>query len=126
MRPNGWTPLIGATDRLARAVRSGLRSRLPAGLRPDAGLIRGPGPAWDFYVEVMEAFEGFVTADAELVDAGDDKVVVHARQDLRGKTSGAGVEFDYWVVATFRDGKRDRDERFADRAEALEAAGLSE
>ena len=89
---------------------------------PDAGLIRGPGTAWDFYVEVMEAFEDFVTADGELVDAGADQVLAHARQDLRGKTSGADVEFDYWVVVTFRDGKRHRDEWFVDRAEALEAA----
>ncbi len=97
-----------------------------SGAWPDAGLIRGPGPAFDFYVEVTEAFEDFVSADAELVAAGADKVLSHVRQDLRGKTSGAGVEFDYWVVVIFRDGKRHRDEWFADRAEALEAAGLSE
>jgi ketosteroid isomerase-like protein len=97
-----------------------------SGAWPDAELIRGPGPAWDFYVEVMEAFEDFVSADAELVDAGADKVLAHSRHDLRGKASGAAVEFDYWVVVTFRDGKRHRDEWFVDRAEALEAAGLRE
>ena len=36
------------------------------------------------------------------------------------------VEVNYWVVITFRDGKVLRDEWFADRAEALEAVGLSE
>jgi hypothetical protein len=33
---------------------------------------------------------------------------------------------DHWLVVTFRDGKPCRDEWFTDRAEALEAAGLSE
>ena len=41
-----------------------------SGAWPDAEVIRGPRLAWDFYVEVMEAFEDFVSADAELVDAG--------------------------------------------------------
>jgi ketosteroid isomerase-like protein len=97
-----------------------------SGAWPDADVIRGPEPAWDFYVEVMEAFEDFVSADAEFVDAGADKVLVHARHDLRGKASGADVEFDYWVVVTSRDGKRLRDEWFVDREQALEAVGLRE
>ena len=34
--------------------------------------------------------------------------------------------WSFWVVLTFRRGKVLRQEWFADRAEALEAAGLSE
>ena len=45
---------------------------------------------------------------------------------MRGRASGAQVEFNYWVVVTFRDGKILRDHWFTDRADALEAAGLSE
>jgi ketosteroid isomerase-like protein len=37
-----------------------------------------------------------------------------------------GVQFNYWVVVTIRQGKIVREHWFADRAEALEAAGLSE
>jgi ketosteroid isomerase-like protein len=59
------------------------------------------------------------------VDAGADKVLVHQRNEVRGRTSGADVELNYWVVVTFREGKILRDHWFADRAEALEAAGLS-
>jgi ketosteroid isomerase-like protein len=40
--------------------------------------------------------------------------------------SGAEVEFNYWCVVTFRQGRIVREHWFADRAEALEAAGLSE
>ena len=45
---------------------------------------------------------------------------------LRGKASGATVAWSYWQVATIRNGKWVRAEWFIDRAEALEAAGLSE
>jgi ketosteroid isomerase-like protein len=86
----------------------------------------GREAAWEFYVKGAEAFEQVPVGDAELVDAGADKVLVHQRSDLRGRTSGPEVELNYWVVVTFREGRIVRDQWFADRAEALEAAGLSE
>jgi ketosteroid isomerase-like protein len=55
-----------------------------------------------------------------------DKVLVHWRHDVRGRASGADVEINYWIVVTFREGRIARDQWFADRAEALEAAGLQE
>src|SRR5262249_39158181 len=64
--------------------------------------------------------------EAEIVDAGADKVLIHQQYDVRGSTSGADVDFDYWLVATFRQGKILRVQSFAERAEALEAARLSE
>jgi hypothetical protein len=53
-------------------------------------------------------------------------IVANQRREMRGKASGAGVVWSYWVVFTFGNGKVIRSEWFADRAEALEAAGLSE
>jgi ketosteroid isomerase-like protein len=93
---------------------------------PEAGAIRGREAVWDFYANVGESFDPFDSGDAELMDAGADKVVVHRGTELRGRASGADVEFDYWIVVTIRDGKICRDEWFADRAEALEATGLRE
>ena len=93
---------------------------------PEVDAIRGREPAWDFYVKVAEAFERRPVADVELVDAGADKVLVHQRHDARGRASGADVEINYWVVVTLREGKVLRDEWFADRGAALEAAGLEE
>jgi hypothetical protein len=52
--------------------------------------------------------------------------LVHQQSVVRGRASGADVELDYWVVVTFREAKIIRDEWFADRAGALEAAGLQE
>ena len=48
------------------------------------------------------------------------------QRQTRGRASGADLVFSYWLVTTYRNGKIIRAEWFADRAEALEAAGLSE
>jgi hypothetical protein len=96
------------------------------GLWPEADEIHGREAAWDFYVEVADAFEQHLVSGVEIEDAGAEKILVHYRNDLRERTSGAEVEIDYWVVVTFRQGKVLRDEWFADRTEALEAAELSE
>ena len=53
-----------------------------------------------------------------------DKVVAHMRGEMHGKASGASVAFSYWTVGTFRSGKMLRTEWFANRVDALEAAGL--
>jgi ketosteroid isomerase-like protein len=93
---------------------------------PEADAVRGREAAWEFYVKVVEPFERYPVRNSELVDAGADKVLVHLQNDVRGLASGAEVEINYWVVVTFREGRIVRDEWFADRAEAFEAAGLAE
>jgi ketosteroid isomerase-like protein len=62
----------------------------------------------------------------ELIEAGTNKIVANQRREMRGKASGAGVVWSCWVVFTFRKGRVLRFEWFANRAEALEAAGLRE
>jgi ketosteroid isomerase-like protein len=61
----------------------------------------------------------------KLIDAGDD-VVVLGRFHGRGVKSGAAVEATFAQVMTVRDGKLVRGVLFQTRADALEAAGLSE
>ena len=120
---------LEAFDRRDRAAWLATRDPdcevIPSAMWPEADAVRGREAAWEFYVKVAEAFERLPVEDAELLDAGD-KVLVHARSDVRGRASGAEVEIDYWIVITFREGRIARDQWFADRAEALEAAGLSE
>ncbi len=93
---------------------------------PEAGAIRGREAAWDFYLKLAEAFEPMGSDDAEVIDAGTDKVVARRTNVVRGRASGADVEFNYWLVVTFREGKVLRDQYFTNRADALEVAGLSE
>ncbi len=61
----------------------------------------------------------------ELIDAGSSVVVVVHE---RGRGKGSGAPFDrHWAqVWTFREGRIVRWELFRDKADALEAAGLSE
>ena len=61
----------------------------------------------------------------EYIDAGDS-VVVAFRWWGRGKSSGVPVESDFFGVHDLRDGKIVRFRQYDTRAEALEAAGLSE
>ena len=61
----------------------------------------------------------------ELIDAGQ-RVISLVITRTRGRSSGIDTEFRQYGVWTIRDGKVIRVEWFRRRAEALEAAGLSE
>jgi ketosteroid isomerase-like protein len=93
---------------------------------PENAPIHGAEAIWDFYVEAVKAWEQGSFEWGELIETGPDKIVANQRREMRGKASGAGVVWSYWVVFTFRDGKVIRSEWFADRAEGFEAAGLEE
>ena len=86
----------------------------------------GREEAWDGIIEMLDTFQRVPVDDIQVVDAGADKVLVQQRLDLRGSGSGAGVEYASWAVVTIRQGLILRTEFFADRDEALEAAGLEE
>ncbi|MEZ5155938.1 MAG: nuclear transport factor 2 family protein [Solirubrobacterales bacterium] len=92
---------------------------------PDPGAL-GPAAIWDFYLDVFDILGPLAADNAEVIDAGGDKVLMRYRSDASGRSSGAAVEFDYSAVLTVRQGKVHRIQWFADHTEALEAAGLSE
>ena len=118
-----------AFDRRERSVWLALHDEdfeiVTTGDWPESDAGHGPEAAWEFYISIANAFDQGELGDVDLVDAGD-KVLVRQNNRLRGKTSGIGVALDFWVVVTILDGKMLRDHWFTDRAEALEAAGLSE
>jgi ketosteroid isomerase-like protein len=87
--------------------------------------IRGRKAVWDFLLASDEPWEPGPYEILEAIDGGD-VVAAHLQRDLRGKSSGVAVEYDYWALFTFRDAKVHRVEWFHARGEALEAAGLSE
>ena len=76
-------------------------------------------------VRAQGTFEEFRWEAEELIDAGD-RVVVVIR--ARGRARGGGVDLDhrFGALYTLRDGKIVRLQWFDDKAEALEAVGLSE
>ena len=76
--------------------------------------------------EWVTAWEIVEYEHEQLIDAGD-QVVHFIRQRIRGRTSGIEFSFrPYAQVWTLRAGKITAMKVYADRAEALEAAGLRE
>ena len=92
---------------------------------PENAPIRGADAVWDFYTAATGTWDEATSQLGEVIGSGDT-LVMNNHREARGRASGANVEFSYWLVATFRNGKSIRQEWFADRADALEAAGLRE
>jgi ketosteroid isomerase-like protein len=76
--------------------------------------------------QIDEMWEDFQIELEELVDCGD-QVVAGVRISGRGRGSGVETEMQLFAIWTLRDGKVSRmTGGYRERAEALEAAGLSE
>ena len=101
-------------------------SSLP--LLPDhPELIGGKQAALDLYRDFWGTWDEYVLEPVEIIDAGQDRVVVVQDERGRGKGSGAPFERRRWaVIYTVREAKIVRVEHFRDRDQALEAAGLRE
>jgi ketosteroid isomerase-like protein len=95
------------------------------GAFPEIQTAHGPAEVREFLREWSEAFDDFSFRAEEMVDAGD-AVVVEVRQSGRGKETGAQVEGHAWQVFTLRNGKVVHCRGYETKAQALEAAGLSE
>ncbi len=93
---------------------------------PDGAETRGID-AWKRQADSLrETWEEARIEIDEIHSVGDDRVVVHLRYLTRGKDDG--LEFDTPISAVFffRQGRVTRAHYFWDKAEALEAVGLSE
>ena len=86
-------------------------------LRPE-GLIA-------FMREYLASWANFTMTAEELIEA-EGSVVVAVRQSAIGREGGVPSEIRYFEVWTFRGRSVLRIEQFRERAEALEAVGLSE
>jgi ketosteroid isomerase-like protein len=91
---------------------------------PDAGTYRGEA-AIEWIRAWIGSFDELTIEATELIDAGD-KVLVGILQKGRSQGSPQPVEGCWWQVATFRGDAISRAQLFSERAQALEAAGLSE
>jgi ketosteroid isomerase-like protein len=87
--------------------------------------MRGRESVWGFLEAADEPWEPG-PYEASEISEGSNTVAVRMRRKLRGRSSGVEVDYDYWAVFTFRDGKIARTEWFEGRDDALEAAGLRE
>jgi ketosteroid isomerase-like protein len=62
----------------------------------------------------------------EIIDLGDDRVLLVGRFEGSGPSSGAGFDNEFAEIFTFSAGQVIREQAFFNHAEALEAAGLPE
>jgi len=92
---------------------------------PEPEKVYGPEAVRQFFETWTDAFDDWGYEPEEIIEA-DPHAVVHMRQWGRGKESGVPVEGHVFQVWTFEDGKVVRFRAFTNRAEALEAAGVSE
>jgi ketosteroid isomerase-like protein len=102
------------------------------GVDPRQGLpdltqhLQGIPAKMRIWEQFRSAWTDLVTEPLEVIEAPDDRVLTVLRQSGRGRESGIPIEFHFFLVFTLRDGKVFKEELFRHRAEALEAAGLSE
>ena len=89
------------------------------------GTYRGPEGYKEFVAWLAEEFSDAHSQIDALIDAGDS-VVLGATLRGRGRQSGIPATFTFWQVWRFADGQVVHGQGFAHKAEALEAAGLSE
>jgi ketosteroid isomerase-like protein len=79
-----------------------------------------------FLTEWLEVWDDYEVGIDEIFAAPDGRVVVLFWHRGKGRSSGLAMEWHAAQIITVRDGKVSRIDNYEDRAEALEAAGLSE
>ena len=83
--------------------------------------------AWlDFVSDLLDAVEDWRINIEDVSGLGDDHVLVASRNAIRGKGSGIQIDQAIWTVVAVKKGKIATISDFSERAEALEAVGLSE
>jgi ketosteroid isomerase-like protein len=87
------------------------------------GETRGLAELAEGVKEFLKAWEGLTARAEQIIDAGETVVAIEEWRG-RGKASGAPTQVHQASVWTISDGKVIRVVVYADRAEALEAAGL--
>jgi ketosteroid isomerase-like protein len=95
------------------------------GLWGDWGIARGPEGIEAAWRRWYEAFGDVRHEWSEVADVGDDVIVTY-RTYGRGRGSGLDVDQSITLLWTLRAGKIVRVRAYADRADALDSAGLSE
>jgi ketosteroid isomerase-like protein len=92
---------------------------------PDAAVTEGLEPARAGLARFVDLFDDLTVTIDEIVEKGE-RTLTAISFTATGKGSGAEVDGTRFDLATWRDGRVARLELFFDKAEALEAAGLSE
>jgi uncharacterized protein len=116
----------GGLDALMEHFDQEVDWRAMEGAPDDVGEMHGTAAVHRYLQDWLDTFEGITTVPVELIDAGDDRVIAVLYVTGKARLSGIATELRYAVVYTLRDGKIVRGREYAERSEALKAAGLEE
>jgi ketosteroid isomerase-like protein len=101
-------------------------SRVVEMLPDNAGIYHGHEGVRTYWRNWLSAWSDLRFEIQDVVDAGDEVVLLIHNQRQWGRHSGLETEFPpYAMVFTFRDGKVIRLRHYLDQQVALEAAGLT-
>jgi ketosteroid isomerase-like protein len=112
-------------DAFAECLTDDIDHRAIEGALDDRGPMHGKAAVRAYAQDWLDTFDDFRAEAVELIDAGE-KVIAILRISGRAKLSGVETDLTYAAVYTIRDGKIARGREYETRAEALEAAGMSE
>ena len=116
----------GGMDAVARFWHPEITWRAIEGAPDDVGEMSGVEMARRYVQDWLDTFDDFTNVPEELLDLGPDRVIAVQRLSGRAKLSGVQTELRYAVIYTLREGKIVRVREYADRQEALDAAGLED
>jgi ketosteroid isomerase-like protein len=100
--------------------------RAMAGAPDDLGPIEGRDAMRRYLEEGLELFEDVALEPEEIIDGGEDRVIVVLRFTGRARLSGVETELRFAILYVLRDGRVVQGREYATKEESLEAAGLSE
>jgi ketosteroid isomerase-like protein len=96
------------------------------GAPDDVGEMRGEDALRRYLQDWLDMFEDITVVPTEALDVGDGRVVGVQHVTGRARLSGVETELRYAILYTLRDGRIVRGREYADRQQALEAAGLAD
>jgi ketosteroid isomerase-like protein len=113
-------------DALAAFWDADISWRAIEGAPDDVGEMRGREAVRRYLQDWLDMFDDVTNVPEEVLDLGDDRVLVLQHATGRAKASGVQTDIHYAVVYTLRNGKIVRGREYIDRNQALEALRLRE
>jgi len=125
--PGSVSSFGGSPESIRGLIDPGIEWQGPREFPDLAETVYGYEGMERYGAKVAEALDDYRMVPERFIDAGDDRVLVFSREGGRGKGSGAEVQTHLtahlWML---KDGKALRMQSYWERADALDAVGLSE